>query len=147
MTFFRICKPKIVHVICQKFWWPFISHWPFFRISALNIKDFTRKFVILSLKKSVIDLFSGFQPLTLIILHRLLLFPIVLHFIPLIYTPTPTSYFPVPFLHLTFYSRNSQYYIGLHLLFFLTSSLHKQPFITARFRSSLHHCTLKQALL
>ena len=31
----------------------------------------------------------------------------------------------------------------LAFYFFLTSSLHKQPFITAHF---LHHCTLKQAL-
>src|SRR6218665_4211885 len=40
----------------------------------------------------------------------------------------------------------------IHHLFFLNSSLHKQPFITAHFRSSLHmlcitaQCTLKQAL-
>src|SRR6218665_1590984 len=40
------------------------------------------------------------------------------------------------FLHLALCSRNSSYCI--HHLFRLNSSLHKQPFITAHFRSSLH---------
>src|SRR6218665_3212313 len=40
------------------------------------------------------------------------------------------------FLHLALCSRNSSYCI--HHLFLLNSSLHKQPFITAHFRSSLH---------
>ena len=52
------------------------------------------------------------------------------------------------FLHLTFYSYNSNY---IRLLFLLTLSLHKQPFITAHFPSSLHiivhRCTLEQALV
>jgi|SRR6218665_1660839 len=62
-----------------------------------------------------------------------------------LYTPSsnlypfyrPTHQQPVfPFLHLTFSSLNSKYYI--RFLFLLTSSLHKQPIITAHFRSSLH---------
>src|SRR6218665_1195970 len=40
------------------------------------------------------------------------------------------------FLHLALCSRSSKYCI--HHLFLLDSSLHKQPFITAHFRSSLH---------
>src|SRR6218665_3619701 len=40
------------------------------------------------------------------------------------------------FLHLALCSRNSEYYI--RHLFVHNSSLHKQPFITAHFRSSLH---------
>src|SRR6218665_1227404 len=94
----------------------FFSHQPFsgfqlsflFRISALNIKDFTRKFVILSLKK----------------------------YDNLFLSSTFFQDFSVPFLLFTFYSHNSKYYIPL--LFCLTSSLHKQPFTTAHFRSSLH---------
>src|SRR6218665_2523836 len=52
------------------------------------------------------------------------------------------------FLRLALCSRNNKYPIR-HLVL-LNSSLHKQPFITAHFRSSLHnilhHCTIKQAL-
>src|SRR6218665_3545425 len=56
--------------------------------------------------------------------------------------PLYTHLHPIfPFLHLTFYSRNNKYYI--HHFFFLTSSLHRQPFITTHF---VHHCTLKQVL-
>src|SRR6218665_1504774 len=40
------------------------------------------------------------------------------------------------FLRLALCSRNSEYYI--RSLFLFNSSLHKQPFITAHFRSSLH---------
>ena len=52
----------------------------------------------------------------------------------------------LPFLHLTFYSHNSKYYI--RLLFLLTSSLHKQSFITFSFIIAhfVHHCTFEQAL-
>ena len=51
--------------------------------------------------------------------------------------PLYTHLHPVfPFLHLTFNSCNNKYYI--HLLFFFNSSLLKQPFVTAHFRSSLH---------
>jgi len=90
----------------------------------------------------VIDLLSGFQPLTIIILYRLFLFPIAFTlFTPLIYTPTPTSYFPVPFLHLTFYSRNSQYYI--HLLFFL---LHHYTNSLSSLHIFVHHCTFCASL-
>src|SRR6218665_803426 len=68
------------------------------------------------------------------------------HYTPLdsLYTH-PHAVFHV--LHLALCSRNIRY------LFLLNSSLHKQPFITAHFRSSLHilcitaQCTLKQALL
>src|SRR6218665_3215825 len=46
------------------------------------------------------------------------------------------------FLHLALCSRNNKY--SMRHLFLLSSSLHKQPFITAHFRSSLHifvhHC-------
>jgi len=53
------------------------------------------------------------------------------------------------FLHLGLCSRNNKYYIRHSFL--LNSSLHKQPFITAHFRSSLHILcitahALKQAL-
>jgi len=47
------------------------------------------------------------------------------------------------YTHILFFRlHNSKYYI--HPFFFLTSSLHKQTFITAHF---VHHCKLKQALL
>ena len=53
------------------------------------------------------------------------------------------------FLRLALCSRNNKY--SIRHLFLTKSSLHKQPFITAQFSSSLHvfvhHCTLKQALV
>src|SRR6218665_2856342 len=48
------------------------------------------------------------------------------------------------FLRLALYSRNNIY--SIRRLFLLNSSLHKQPFITANFRSSLHKCTFCASL-
>ena len=106
-----------------------ISSRPFLRFQPKIFLLISQKF---SLPFLVIDLFSEFHPLNINIIQ---ITPISYYFYTLY--PLYTQLHPIfPFLHLTFYSPNSKYYI--HLLFFLTSSLHKQPFNTAHFRSSLH---------
>ena len=116
---------------------PFSGFQPcFFGISLARFQDFSRKSFLLSLK-NLMTFFSHqpfFLNFKLYILHY---YYTHYTYFRLFYTlyPLYTHLHPIfPFPHLTFNSRNNKYY----LLFFVNSSLHKQPFITAHFRSSLY---------
>ena len=81
----------------------------------------------------VINFSLGFLPLHIVILYRLLLFPIFVHFIPLIY----------PYIHT--YILFFRFYTLLSTKVTINTAFHHCTFsfITAHF---VHHCTLKQAL-
>src|SRR6218665_1353849 len=79
----------------------------------------------------VIALFHDFHALFSLVIALLNVVVTPLH--PLLCIPHMLLY---TFLHFVLCSRNNKY--SLNHLFLLNSSLHKQPFITAHFRSSLH---------
>ena len=91
---------------------------------------------ILSLQNSD-DLFFSHRPF-----YRFLPFRLLQMMTPITYWLHPitpsihTHMLFFTFLHLALCSRNNKY--SMRHLFLLSSSLHKQPFITAHFRSSLH---------
>src|SRR6218665_2474973 len=74
------------------------------------------------------------------------LFFIVIGLLNVVVTRTPFYAYPhmlfYTFLHFALCSRNNKY--SVNHLFLLNSSLHKQPFITAHFRSSLHILCITQ---
>ena len=92
----------------------------------------------------VIDLLSGFQPLTIIILYRLFLFPIVFTlFTPLIYTHTHLHpIFPFRFYTLlsTLVTVNTAYTFYFFLLHHCTNSL------SSALHIFVHHCTFCASL-
>ena len=120
----------MLHFISQKFWC-FFSHRPFLRCSTLHITLFPLPEV-------------HFFPVTIFERPFLTLNPTISHFISLkfwwpFFRSPPSMHTHMlffTFLHLALCSRNNKYCI--RHLFLLNSSLHKQPFITAHFRSSLH---------
>ena len=110
--------------------------WPFFLFLVIDLSTFFRilhenfSFYHFISRNSddlffpflVIDLLLGFQP------------------------PIYTLYIHTDMLFSRFYTSllSAIVTVNIRLLFLLTSSLHKQPFITAHF---VHHCTLEQTLV
>src|SRR6218665_255204 len=99
---------------------------------------------ILHLSKNLLTFFFSRRPFG----DHFLPFPLLQIMTPISYPSIHTRILFFTFLHLALCSRNNKYCI--RHLFILNSSLHKQPFITAHFRSSLHifvhHCTFCASL-
>src|SRR6218665_1486356 len=111
--------------------WPKNFSTTFFRILPQNCTFYFSKILMTFL---IIALFYHFLPSR--VLQMMTPISYCLH---IIHTLTPcihTRMLFFTFLHLALCSHNSEYYI-CHL-FILNSSLHKRPFITAHFRSSVH---------
>src|SRR6218665_1045192 len=139
--------PKIPHFVSHKFWRPFflvITH--LYGLGALyrEIISFTTFFFKLYPENVQLHRPKNLMTFLLVIAP----FWTVFYTFLLTQMITPISYPSIPahiiyyiycfftFLHLALCSRNNKYFI--RHLFILNSSLHKQPFITAHFLSSLH---------
>src|SRR6218665_200177 len=106
------------------------------RILPENLSSYLSKNLMTFL---VIDLFSGFQPLTLVILYRCLLFPIVLHLNPLYTHLHPIFPFPFYTLLSTLITATTTYTFYFFLLHHCTNSL-------SSLHIFLHHCTFCASL-
>src|SRR6218665_2759891 len=102
---------------------------------------FKKKFITAHFpEKFLDDLFLGFYPKNLYIFSLKNSDDLFFFFFFFFSSPLPPFYaYPHALLHVSMpslCSRNNKY--SVNYLFLLNSSLHKQPFITAHFRSSLH---------